>query len=271
MSGASAAGGPRSRQHPAVVERRRQVARARARRRRSGALFVMVTAAAAVGLYWLLTGPLLAIQTVSVSGYDRDDRTALARALEDAADQGTVLSPPVGPLRAAAHRFAWVESISVARDWPRGLAIRVVEASPVAAAASREGAVLVSEQGRVLGPVTDNAGVGWLRLAGTPPPVGESLPDAGTRAALEFVAAAGPEVGRRVRALGVDRSGSLVGRLTHGPELRLGAAERLAAKARALGLVLAALPADEQEAASYIDLTVPENPAVGGDYVSTTE
>jgi cell division septal protein FtsQ len=234
-------------------------------------MFVVVTAAAAVGLYWLLTGPLLAIQNVSLSGYDRDDRTELARALQDASDQGTVLSPPVGPLQAAAHRFPWVASISVARDWPRGLAIHVVEAHPVAAAASREGAVLVSDQGRVLGPVTAHAGVGWLRLAGSPPPVGESLPDAGARAALEFVAAADPRVGRRVRALRVDRSGSLVGRLTNGPDLRLGAPERLAAKARALGLVLAALPTDEQEAASYIDLTVPENPAVGGDYVSTAD
>jgi cell division protein FtsQ len=252
------------------VARRRRVARARGRRRRSGALFVVVTAAAVVGLYWLLTGPLLAIQGVSLSGYDRDDRTELARALQDAADRGTVLSPPVGPLQAAAHRFPWVESISVARDWPRGLAIRVVEATPVAVAASREGAVLVSERGRVLGPVTENAGVGWLRLPESPPPVGESLPD-GARAALEFVAAADAEVGRRVRALQIDRSGALVGRLTHGPELRLGAPERLPAKARALGLVLAALPADEQEAASYIDLTVPENPAVGGDYVSTTD
>ncbi len=269
MSEARATGGTRSRQHPAVAERRRQVVRARGRRRRSGAMFVVVTAAAVVGLYWLLTGPLLAIQNVSVSGYDRDDRAELARALQDAADQGTVLSPPVGPLQAAAHRFPWVESISVSRDWPRGLAIHVVEAEAVAVAASREGAVLVSEQGRVLGPVTENAGVGWLRLEGSPPPVGESLPDA-PRAALELVAAAGPDVGRRIRALRVDRTGSLVGRLTHGPGLRLGAPERLAAKARALGLLLAALPTDEQEAASYIDLTVPENPAVGGDYVSTS-
>jgi hypothetical protein len=122
----------------------------------------------------------------------------------------------------------------------------------------------------VLGPVTAHAGVGWLRVTGSPPPVGESLPDAGTRAALAFVAAAGPKVGRRIRELRVDRSGSLAGRLTNGPELRLGAPERLAAKARALGLVLAALPTDEQQAASYIDLTVPENPAVGGNYVSTS-
>ena len=139
----------------------------------------------------------------------------------------------------------------MARDWPRGLAVHVVEARAVAAAASREGRrCWCRSEGRVLGAGDrDTPGWAWLRLPGSPPPVGESLPDAGTRAALAFVAAAGPEVGRRIRELRVDRSGSLVGRLTHGPELRLGAPERLARQGPALGLVLAALPTDEQEAA----------------------
>jgi hypothetical protein len=61
--------------------------------------------------------------------------------------------------------------------------------------------------------------------------------------------------------LGAD--GTWVGRLTGGPELRLGAGERMAAKAAALGLVLADLSADDEQSAAYIDLSSPERPAVG--------
>ena len=46
----------------------------------------------------------------------------------------------------------------------------------------------------------------------------------------------------------------MTGRITDGPELRLGAPERMAAKARSLALLLASLSPEEEPAASYIDL-----------------
>jgi cell division protein FtsQ len=246
-----------------VVERRRRIARARGRRRRTALLAVLGLAAGAALLWWLATGPLLAVSGVSVSGYDREDRPALEAALAEAASEGTVLRPPVTAMRLAAARFPWVASVSVERDWPRGVSVQVAEAEPVAVAASGEGAVLVSEAGRVLGPVSGRAGLGWLRLSQAPPAPGYALPDEGL-APLAFVAAAGPEVGRRVRALRVDERGLLTGRLADGPELRLGGPERLAAKATALGLVLARLTPEEERAAAYVELSVPERPAVGG-------
>jgi hypothetical protein len=57
--------------------------------------------------------------------------------------------------------------------------------------------------------------------------------------------------------------GLLVGRLRGGPDLRLGTGERMAAKAAALGLVLRDIGPEDERAASYIDLTVPERPALG--------
>jgi cell division protein FtsQ len=225
-------------------------------------LFAGLAAGVAL-LWWLATGPLLAVSGVSVGGYDREDRPALEAALAEAAEGGTVLRPPVTAMRLAAARFPWVASVSVERDWPRGVSVQVVQAEPVAVAASGRDAVLVSEAGRVLGPVTGTPGLGWLRLAQAPPAPGYALPE-GARAALDFVAAVDPEVGRRVRALRVDERGLLTGRLDGGPQLRLGAPERLAAKATALGLVLARLTPEEERAASYVELSVPERPAVGG-------
>ena len=85
-------GAQRARPHPAVVERRRAVARAQGRRRRSGALLVLGTLAVLAILWWLATGPLVAVHGVSVSGYDRPDRAELVKALTAAAEEGTVIS-----------------------------------------------------------------------------------------------------------------------------------------------------------------------------------
>ena len=124
-------------------------------------------------------------------------------------------------MRLAAERFPWVESVAVARDWPRGLRVTVTEARPAAVGAFEDQAVLVSASGRVLGPKEGAPGLGWLWLAVAPPPAGAQLPE-GSRAALTLIAAADPEVGARIRALRTDADGLLVGRLQGGPELRLG-------------------------------------------------
>ena len=211
---------------PRVAERRRQVVRDRGRRRRSGAMFVVVTAAAVLGLYWLLTGPLLAIQNVAVTRLrpERPRRAGRARCRTPRArgrcsrrrsapsrprrtgSRGSPRSrwPATGP---AASRSTW---------WRRG---------PVAAAASRAGAVLVSEQGRVLGPVTANAGRGlaagdrdarrpWGSACRTPAraPPWPSWPRPARRWAGASASCASTAPARSS------------GRLTNGPELRLGRA-----------------------------------------------
>lgn len=265
MSGGAsrpAPGRPRPRAHPALAERRRAIARSRGRRRRSGPLLVLGTAAVVAALYWLATGPLLAVSGVTVRGYDRDDRAELVSALTAAAREGTIIAPSTGEVRLAAERFPWVESVAVARDWPRDLRVTVTEARPAAIAVFEDQAVLVSASGRVLAPKDGSPGLGWLRLAVAPPPAGAELPE-GARAALVLIASADPEAGARIRALRTGADGLLVGRLRGGPDLRLGTGERMEAKAKALGLVLADIGPEDEAAASYIDLTVPERPALG--------
>jgi cell division septal protein FtsQ len=259
---ASRSRAPRVRPHPAVVERRRSIARDRGRRRRSALLIALGALAGLALLYWTATGPLVAVHGVSVSGYDRDDRGELVSALTAAAADGTVIAPATAGMAGAARRFAWVESISVTRRWPRALAVRVVEATPVAVAAFEDQAVLVSEVGRVLGVKDGSPGLGWLRLGASPSPEGAFLPPE-SLAGLRFIAAAEPAVGARVRGLRATDRGLVEGRLVAGPALRLGEPERMEAKARALGLLLAKLSSQEEAQASYIDLSVPGNPALG--------
>ena len=138
-----------------------------------------------------------------------------------AAGEGTIIAPATGDVAAAADRFPWVASVSVSRDWPRGMAVHVTEATPAAVASFGDQAVLVSAQGRVLGPREGTPGIGWLRLEVAPPPAGADIPD-GARPALALIASADPEVGSRIRALRVGADGTWVGRLSGGPELRLG-------------------------------------------------
>ncbi|WP_217913042.1 cell division protein FtsQ/DivIB [Miltoncostaea marina] len=256
--------------HPAVAARRRTVAREQARRRRSGAVLLLGTAAAIALLYWLATGPLLAVHGVSLRGYDRPDAPELRAALERAGESGTVISPPVGRIRAAAASFPWVESLSVGRAWPRGLTVTIVQARPLAVAAAGDRAVVVAASGRVLEERQGNVGLGWIRLGEAPPAPGGRLA-ADQAALLGFLGAAEPAVAKRVRALQLGRDGMVTGRLDGGPELRLGSPERMEAKAVALGLVLKSLSPEEEAAADYITLVTPENPAVGGGATTTAE
>ena len=214
-------------------------------------------------LWWLATGPLVAVHGVSVTGYDRADRGELTTALASAAEEGTVLTPATGAMTAGRPRVPMGRvdhghAPVAARPRRAGSSRRPPSRWP----RTRTQAVLVSAAGRVLGVKDGVRGLGWLKLGEAPPAAGGTLP-ATTRAQLAFVAAADPVVAKRIRALHLARDGTVTGRLTNGPELLLGAPERMEAKARSLSLLLASLSAEEESTAAYIDLAIPENPALG--------
>ncbi|MGD9696856.1 MAG: cell division protein FtsQ/DivIB [Thermoleophilia bacterium] len=273
MSGArtTPAGGGRGRAHPAVMARRRQISRERGARRRGGLILLLCIAAAVCGAYWIATGPPTAIQGVTVEGYDRPDRDLFLKAMGVTAAQGTIVSPPSMDIQRVAHRFPWVDRITISRDWPRDLKIAVVLARPAAVVSGTNGAMLVTADGRVLGPAPGNAVLGALRIAGPVPDPGATLDD-DARALVAFIATAKPKVAVRIRYLGVDATGEVSARLLNGPQLRLGLPERMPAKAIVLGLMLNKLTAEEQAQATYIDLSDPEHPAAGGlEPVSTSD
>jgi len=249
--------------HPAVAARRRKVERSQERRRRSWLLGAMVVAIALLGAWFLVTGPLLAVDSVAVSGYDRPDRAELEAALAVAAASGTAIRPPAAEIREAAEAFPWVESVRVSRDLPRGVSVRITAAEPVAIVRSPDRPpLLVDDRGRVLERAASASGLPSIRLVKPAPEPGGQL-TRGATAAIGFLSATRPELAARVRGLGV-RGGQLQGTLADGPKLRLGAPDRLVAKGAAFAALLDHLSADEEAQATYIDLSVPERPAVGG-------
>jgi cell division septal protein FtsQ len=254
----------RQAEHPALRERRRTVAREHGLRRRNRALVALCALAALALGYWVLTGPPLGVSGVRVQGYERPDRDRVVAALTVAGERGGMLSPPRAAMAEAVRPFPWVEDITVSRAWPRSLRVTVTPARPVALARGTDGStVLVAASGRVLEPADDERELGTLRLPGESPGPGTELPQVYGEL-LGFLAALEPALAARVRDLAPTREGLVTARLDGGPELRLGRPERLRAKAVALGLVLPAIPATDRETAAYIDLSVPEHPAVGG-------
>ena len=257
---------PRARRtaHPAVAERRREIARARGRRRRSGLVLVLGTAAVALAVYWLAdraaAGDLRrggAAATTATTG------RSWSRAVHERGRQGTIIAPATGTCAVAADRFPWVESVRrVARLAARAGGARD-RGAPRRGRCLRGQAVLVSATGRVLGPEEGTPGVGWLRLDRGAPAGRRGDPRGLPRGARPD--RRGRPRGGRAHPRAAHRSGRSAG---GPPDRRARAAarapaERLAAKARALGLVLADVSAEEEAAASYIDLTVPERPALG--------
>lgn len=250
--------------HPALERRRRAVRRAARVDRGRVALVGLGCLACGIAGWWLATGPVLTVRSVSVSGYDRPDAAALGDAVDAAAGRGgSLISPPVGAIRRSAVRFPWVKDVVVHRSWPLGITVEVIPAEPLAVAVPRQGTpVLVSPAGLVMGPAGGTGGLARVRVPGTAPAVGAPVP-AAARAPLTFAAALPAPIAGRLRNLRLER-GRVVGALHAGPELRLGPPVRMRAKAAALQALLAGLPPEDLRAADYIELSVPEHIAVGG-------
>lgn len=245
-----------------LLDRRRALVHARHRRRRTALLVAVAGSAAVVGAWWIATGPLLAIDTVNVSGYRQPDQARVLRTVQIAARDGTMLRLPTVTVREALATSPWVADVKVHHNWPRGIDVQIVQATPVAIAVTGSGErLLVSDTGRVLGADTGKTLPTFQTAAAT---TGAWLRGPAQRAPFEFLTAMSAETARRVRDLRIE-GGVLVGNLIGGPELRLGPPRLVWAKGRALEAVLANTKiADSLSTAAYLDLSAPRQPTLGG-------
>lgn len=246
-----------------LLDRRRAVLQVRHRRRRTMLLVGVTGCAAVAGAWWVANGPLLAVTDVQISGYRQADQARVVETVRIASRDGTMLKLPTVAVRESLASFPWVADVSVHHNWLRGIDVRIVQATPAAVAVTPSGErLLVSDTGRVLG---DDPG--GLRLPAYRAPelaVGATLRGPAQRAPFAFLAAMAPATARRVQDLAVV-NGVLVGRLADGPELRAGPPREVWAKARALDAILAAPRLRESlAAATYLDLSAPKQPTLGG-------
>lgn len=241
---------------PGFLERLAEQARARRRLAWRKVLLAVGVLALVAGIAWaLLLSPLLALDVaeVSVTGVGegttvpREDVMAL---VEERA--GTPLTRlDTGALAQDVQAITTVRSVTVVREWPRGLSVEVVPREPVAAATAEEGLVLLDADGVVVG-TAEKAPEGLPRV--TVPLEGERAGQT-LSAVLTVLAELPAELRAEVDTAGAANPASITLTLTDGAEVLWGSVEESELKAAVLAVLR------EREASVY-DVTVPRAPTL---------
>jgi len=224
------------------------------------AVLATVVLATAVYLLWLRDSSLVAIEKVSVSGLSTKDAPRIREALTDAGRDMTTLHVRPEALERAVAAYPAITAVTAAPDFPHRLEVRVVERPPVAIlSVPGEKEIPVAADGTLLEGMRPPARLPLVPLDS--PAVGEAVRDDGALQAVRVAAAAPEPLAGRIEAVEPrPEEEAVVARLRDGPELLFGRAERLDAKWAA---ATATLADDVSIGARYIDLRLPERPAVG--------
>ena len=228
-------------------------------KRRLIALTVACLVLAAGYHFWLRDSSLVAVERVQVTGVTSADAARIRAALTTAGRSMTTLHVDREALDRAVAGYPVVRRLDVQPDFPHGLSVKVVEYRPAAIAVSDAGRVPVAGDGTILRGVKVEGSLPTVTVDGA---LGTGfLVDRGALGAAA-VAGGAPAV-LRGRIADVVRRGDdgYVAELRDGPELIFGPAIQLRAKWAAAARVLADL---EARGASYVDLRIPDRPAVGG-------
>lgn len=235
--------------------------RLRLRRPRLRTLLLVAVLATLIGAgwFWLRDSSLVAVKNVTVTGIVGGQSADITDALEEAAGSMTTLHVREEALRAAVEPFSIVKDIEVTTDFPNAMRIHVISNVAVGAVEAGGRATPVTADGTLLRDVTAAASLPRVPLHGTP--TGSRLTEGEALRALAALGVAPPSLRSRIERVAVTREHGLELQLTNGPALWFGGGERLLAKWAAASAVLAD---PEAAGASYVDVSAPSRPAVGG-------
>jgi cell division septal protein FtsQ len=207
---------------------------------------------------WFRDSSLVAVRDVKVEGARSADHGPIVAALTESARGMTTLHVRTDDLRRAVRQFPTVASVSADASFPHGLTIHVRERQPALVARAGDHQVAVAADGTLLP---------GLHVKGELPELhADELPSAGRLSgeplteALALGAAPAP---LRPLVAGASTSADygIVVTMRGGIELRLGTRDHVDQKWTAVAAILA----DRHlTSLSYIDVRVPDRPAVGG-------
>jgi cell division protein FtsQ len=172
---------------------------------------IAALAAGVSAVSWAFDQP---IETIAVRGrFQRVSPDDVERMVKETVHGAGLLSVDLALVRRAIHRLAWVDSVSVQRAWPRGLAVLVIEQTAAARWGERG---LLNVRGELFDPDERHVPPELAQLTG---PAGkESL------VAQRYLAAEGrlAQAGQRLTALRLDARGAWEFDLASGVTVRLG-------------------------------------------------
>ncbi|MFY9488151.1 MAG: cell division protein FtsQ/DivIB, partial [Solirubrobacterales bacterium] len=223
-------------------------------------LVIVASLIVLLSVSWLLVrnSSLVAVEQVRVVGLSGYYDKAARRALVAEAKTMTTMNVDQAGLTAAVREFVDVADVRVESDLPHRLTIFVDVRRAVAVAKVGGQVVALTNKGLIL---SEARQLSALPMLDVPGPIAKGhISDAKSRGALTVLGAAPDLLLRRVKNVGWSRDG-LVLTLDKNVKLIFGTSKQAAAKWTAATAVLAGSAA---KGAKYIDLRVPERPAIGG-------
>ncbi len=220
---------------------------------------MLIVALAGAYQFWFRNSAIVAVTEVQVVGMDGPEADEAKSAFAEAAGQMTTLNVDQVALDAVAASFATVAGVEADSDFPHGLTISVDERPPVLLARAGETVLPVAGDGTILeGVDASKARVPEVEVDG----FGEDGSVTGDALDLATVAGAAPtELRRLIVDLGIDSANGLTVTLKGGVPVIFGDSTR----AEERWVAAAAVLADPQlDNLTYLDVRVPERPAIGG-------
>ncbi|MDW5598218.1 cell division protein FtsQ/DivIB [Conexibacter stalactiti] len=233
--------------------------RPRRPRLRTVLLLGLLIALVSAGWFWLRDSSLVGVRDVTVTGLTGSQSAEIEQALTRAGTSMTTLHLRSEALDSAVAPFSIVKRIEVSTDFPHGLRVHVVSNVAVGAIELDDRRTPVTADGTLLHDVAASDALPLVPLHGTP--AGSRLKEGEALGAFAALGAAPAAMRARVEQVATTRAHGLELKLRDGPAIWFGAPERLAAKWAAAAAVLAD---PETAGGSYVDVTAPERPAVGG-------
>jgi cell division protein FtsQ len=229
-------------------------------RYRLATIAILAVTGAAGYFLWLRDSSLVAIDNVDVVGVTAGERSQIIGQLTDASESMTTLHVDRAKLESIAKQFPTVASISIDPNFPHGMRIEVTERPPTMVLTSGDQQVPVAADGTVLAgvQVADDEHLPTLEVDKLPTTARLS----GTELDEALVVGAAPEELRPlIEKVELTKEFGVQLTLRGGIPVRFGAG----AAAREKWSAVAAVLADPKlTTLTYVDVRVPERPAVGG-------
>lgn len=241
-----------------IAERRRLVREERQQRRLRRTMTVAGLVVLALAAYGIERSPIVALQEVRVEGTQRLDPDRVREVAQ--LELGTsTLRLGLGEAESRLRALPLVRDVRAWRADPLTAVISIEEREPVIVARAGERAVLIDEEGVVVGRGAE-AGLPVVRLGGALPAPGETVRERPGLANAHAVYVGLPGPLRTATAHYEARGARETDLILHsGARVRFGDSRRLDEKVRALGAVLEDLG---DVTVSVIDVRAPASPAV---------